>query len=197
MESTTRPSLLDVKTGQELHQWYWLKAELVDYCKTLNLSYSGNKAEIKNRIANYLDGKKISTKKKKSKQQSTFNWAKEILTPATIITDSYTNGPNSRRFFKDQLGPKFSFNIDFMQWMKENTGKTLADAVEAWKELEARKKDKNFESKIPASNQYNRYTRDFFKANPGRSLAEARAAWAYKKSIPGHNRYEDGDLDFI
>ncbi len=192
-----RPDLHHITTAQELHQWYWLKQELVDYCKAAKISYTGNKAEIKHRIGQILDNDEIVEAKKTSKKKkptSKFNWAKENLTLATIITDSYKNGPNTRRFFQSQLGEKFKFNIDFMAWMKVNCGKTPQDAVKMWQQLEARKKDKNFKSTIPSSNQYNQYMRDFFADNPDKTIKDARKYWSLKRSLPGSNKYERADL---
>lgn len=192
-----RPDLIDIKTAEELRQWYWLKQELVDYCKLIKVSYTGSKTEITDRLAQMLETGIVegSKPKRKPKPTSKFNWKKEILTPETIITDSYTNGPNTRNFFKEQIGPRFKFNIDFMAWMKANCGKTLNDAVEKWKALEERKKDKNFKSTIPSSNQYNQYMRDFFSDNPDKTIKDARKYWLLKRSLPGHNKYEKSDLE--
>lgn len=191
-----RPDLLTIKTAEELRQWYWLKAELVAYCKALKISYVGNKAEITDRIAKVLTTGVVetTTANKKRKASSNFNWAKETLTLETIITDSYKNGTNTRTFFQQQLGEKFKFNIAFMAWMKANSGKTLKDAVEIWQELEAQKKNKNFKSTIPSSNQYNQYMRDFFADNPDKTINDARKFWLLKRSLPGSNKYESSDL---
>ncbi len=191
-----RPDLIDIKTAEELQKWYWLKQELVDYCKLMKIHYSGSKAEIMDRIAETLETGVIKAEKriKKQKFSSRFNWAKEVLTPDTMITDSYKNGQNTRRFFQEQIGPSFKFNIDFMAWIKANVGKTLRDAVEQWQLLEDRKKDKNFKSTIPSSNQYNQYMRDFFADNPDKTIKDARKYWSLKRSLPGHNKYEKSDL---
>ena len=192
-----RPDLIDVQTAEELRQWYWLKQELVDYCKLVKINYSGSKAEITDRIAQILTSGivEVSKLKEKVKPTSRFNWKKEQLTPETVITDSYTNGPNTRQFFLQEIGPKFKFNIDFMAWMKANCGKTLHDAAVQWQILEDRKKDKNFKSTIPKSNQYNQYMRDFFADNPNKTIKDARKYWAIKRSLPGSNKYERSDLE--
>lgn len=191
----TRPEITTIETGTELKRWYWLKAELAAYCKAAGISYSGSKFEILDRIADVLDGKKVSRKKPK-KPKSTFNWATETLTPETIITDSYKNGPNSRSFFKEYCGGKFSFNIAFMDWMKANTGKTLRDAVTEWERLEALKRSGKHKSDIPEGNQYNKYVRDFFDDNPDKTIAEARHYWKLKRALPlGRHVYERSDLE--
>jgi len=191
-----RPDLINIKTAEEFRQWYWLKQELVDYCKLIKINYAGSKAAITDRIAEILTTGVIkeNNKTKKPRPTSKFNWAKEVLTPDTIITDSYKNGQNTRQFFQKEIGPSFKFNIDFMAWMKANCGKTLKDAVAQWYLLEERKKDKTFKSTIPPSNQYNQYMRDFFADNPDKTIKDARKYWSLKRSLPGHNKYEKSDL---
>jgi Domain of unknown function (DUF6434)/SAP domain-containing new25 len=190
-----RPAILDIQSGDELKKWYWLKAELVTYAKTRNISYVGSKFELLQRLVHTLDGKE-NKDDKKNKPTSKFNWAQAILTPQTIITDSYTNGPNTRKFFKEHCGPKFSFSIAFMAWMKANIGKNLADAITEWKRLEKASKVKSFKSEIPSGNQYNQYIRDFFIDNPKKSIQEARYFWKLKRSLPLEKHvYEKSDLE--
>ncbi|MEH6646819.1 DUF6434 domain-containing protein [Sulfitobacter sp.] len=50
-----------------------------------------------------------------------------------MITDSYRNTQNVRRFFKIQIGPEFKFNRPFMAWLKKNSGLTFGDAVVAYR----------------------------------------------------------------
>ena len=38
------------------------------------------------------------------------------------------------------------------------------------------------------------YIRDFFEDNAGKTLNDAIKCWKYKKSLKGHNRYEQSDL---
>jgi len=66
--------------------------------------------------------------------------------------------------------------------------------VEMWQALETKKKDKNFKSTIPASNQYNQYMRDFFADNPDKTIKDARKFWLLKRALPGSNKYERTDL---
>ena len=60
--------------------------------------------------------------------------------------------------------------------------------------LEEKKKGKTV---IDRQFEYNTYIRDFFEANPGKTLQQAIACWKYKKALPGHNRYEDADLTAV
>ena len=80
----------------------------------------------------------------------------------------------------------------FQKWLKANAGRTYGEAVEAYRRIqEEKKRDK---TAIGRQFEYNAYIRAFFEANPGRQLDEAIRCWRRKKSLPGHNRYEDADL---
>lgn len=80
----------------------------------------------------------------------------------------------------------------FQKWLKENAGKTYADAIKAYFQiLEEKKKGK---TDIDRQFEYNTYIRAFFEDNQGKSLEEAIKCWKYKKSLQEHNRYEKSDL---
>lgn len=193
-----RPDLDRIEDAATFRDWYWLKAELLAFAREHGLKTTGAKAAIADRIAHYLEtGDPVRPNERtEPAARSKFNWAREKLTLNTVITDSYRNGPNTRAFFIREIGPRFRFNIAFMNWMRENTGKTLRDAVEAWRAIDARRKAGE-KPAIPKGNQYNRYVRDFFNANPGATMAHARACWAEKRNRPGTNRYEPSDLAFL
>ncbi len=191
---TKRPDIKKITTGRELKNWYWLKQELVGHCRAIGIPYPGSKQDITDRLAHFIDTGEVM-QQRRSKVFSKFDWHSSRLTPETVITDNYKNTQNVRRFFKQHYGEHFAFNTAFMAWMKSNIGKTLADAVEARREIELRKR--TVKPAIPAGNQYNRYIRDFFEANPGRTIKEARLCWTQKRNLEGHNRYESNDLSAL
>lgn len=199
MKKEERPKFENIKSGAEFNRWYWLKNELVDICRKLNLPITGRKFDLRDRIMFALDNNGALLKVKKApKPRSKFNWAKEDLNLSTIITDSVSFGQNFRRFMQKHIGGAFSFNTDFMAWVKNNTGKTLEDAILQWRHLEARKKDPNFKSKIADNNMFNQYTRDFLEDNPKMSVADARKFWLLKRQMPtddGFIRYNASDLN--
>jgi hypothetical protein len=193
----TRPNIDTIKTGKELKRWYWLKEELVAYCQHKGLSYVGVKFDMLERIATSLDKGTAPTKSKTTpiKARSTFDWHAASLALNTLITDSYKNTQNVRRFFQQHCGQKFHFSIPFMAFMKNNCGKTLQQAIDEWQRLNKQQKDKNFKSEIPAGNQYNQYIRDFFADNPNMTIEQARHFWKLKKGLPlGRHVYERKDL---
>jgi hypothetical protein len=136
-------------------------------------------------------------KLQKRRKISKFGWAKARLQLDTKITDNVSFGPNVRGFFANQIGPSFVCNSDFMDWVKEHVGASLAEAVQAWKMLEARKADPEFQTRIRSHNQYNQFTRDIIAANPGMSLADVRKIWKAKRALPKPMLYTEDDLKLI
>ncbi|MEM0899184.1 MAG: DUF6434 domain-containing protein [Pseudomonadota bacterium] len=196
MTKPKRPPIETLKTGADLKDWYWLKEEIVAHARDLGVSPAGQKFEIIDRVAHFLDTgekRKPSAEKPKSSTPAT-EWHKMPLSRETVIDAGYRNNQNVRRFFKAEIGERFSFNIEFMNWMKASAGKTLSDAVEEWLAIEAKRKA-GVRAEIPHHNQFNAYVQAYFDDNPGRSMDDARHFWKLKRSLPGHNRYERSDLD--
>ncbi|MEO0497889.1 MAG: DUF6434 domain-containing protein [Pseudomonadota bacterium] len=197
----TRPDIASITTGKELRRWYWLKAELEAQAKAVGLSYAGRKFDILDRLAHFLDtGERqaAGAGKANPKSKSSFDWHSEPLTPETIITDSYKNSQNVRRFFRSQIGDGFKFNIEFMAWMRTNIGQTLADACVEYTAMREREKAPGFKSKIARDNQFNQYTRDFLADHPDRPISDVRKYWKLKRALPsedGRHVYEPSDLD--
>ena len=171
MSAEKRPEILSVETIDQFQDWYWLKVDLVKFCKANGLSSSGRKLELRERIVCFLNGEK-GCRTKRARPSSTFDWANEKLTLDTPITDSVTFGKNFRGFMQSIIGAKFVCHSDFMDWVKSNTGATLKEAAAAWRLLEQRKSDPTFKRKIAPQNLLNQYMRDFFKDNPSGTRAQ-------------------------
>ncbi len=183
-----RPELSIELKSKEFLEYYYLKEELVCFCRENGLPASGEKVELTERIAYFLDTGKI----KETKTVHTRKQNISAITKESIIEPDLVCSELHRAFFKREIGESFSFNVAFQRWLRSNSGKTYADAISAYKEIKKTKKtgqkviDKQFE--------YNTYIRDFFDDNKGASLADAIKCWKYKKSIKGHNKYERSDL---
>ena len=61
-----------------------------------------------------------------------FDWHRNKISDTTQIDESYKSTQNVRRYFKSRCGNHFKFDLSFMAWMKENSGKTMGDAVAEW-----------------------------------------------------------------
>lgn len=183
-----RPDLNKELDGETFRSFYYLKEELVEFCRENNLPVSGGKTELTDRIACFLDtGKVLETS---AKRKATIDVG--LITENTLIESNIVCSEKHRAFFKGKIGKSFSFNVLFQKWLKNNAGKTYGDAINAYHQiLEEKKKGK---TTIDKQFEYNTYIRDFFEDNKGRSLDEAITCWKYKKSLRGHNRYEKSDL---
>ena len=169
--------------------YYYLKEELVAFCKQNHLPTTGGKEELTKRIAHYLEtGKVLQPKKSKPKKAS----AVKELDKDTLIEEEFVCSEVHRAFFKTYIGSSFSFNVAFQKWLKTHAGATYGEAIAAYhKILEEKRQTK---TTIDKQFEYNTYIRDFFEENKGRSLQEAIKCWKYKKGLLDHNRYEKADL---
>ena len=189
-----RPALDKELDSRSFREWYWLKEELVCFCRENGLPVSGGKTELTDRIALFLDTgevKKCSSGKDRAGSRKIVS----EITLDSIIEPDFVCSEKHRAFFKEQIGNSFSFNVAFQKWLKTNAGKTYAEAVSAYHEI--RKNASGGRKTIDRQFEYNTYIRDFFEHNKGRSLDDAIMCWKYKKSLPGHNRYEDSDLKVL
>ena len=183
-----RPNLcikLDSKTFKE---YYYLKEELIEFCRKNNLQTTGGKVELTERIAKFLDTGERNIENHNIKRTKIV----DEITLDTIIEDNFVCSEKHRAFYKEQIGKSFSFNVLFQKWLKSNSGKTYKDSIEAYyKILEDKKKNK---TTIDKQFEYNTYIRDFFNDNTDKTLEQAIKCWKYKKSLKGHNKYEKTDL---
>lgn len=168
--------------------YYYLKEELVDFCRTVGLPTSGGKIEITDRISSYLDTGEILISKPSVRCKTNIY----DITENTQIELDFVCSEKHRAFFKEKIGKSFSFNIVFQKWLKANRGETYKEAIVAYYQIIAEKK-KGI-TVIGKQFEYNAYIRLFFIDNSEKSLEEAIICWKYKKSLQGHNRYEKSDL---
>ncbi len=172
--------------------FYYLKAELADFCRANGLSASGSKQDLTERVAYFLDTGEALPVQPANKPKSSARQAAVALTEEALIEEGFVCSQRHRAFFQEKIGKGFSFNVAFQQWLKGNPGKTYGQAVTAYHALRAEKK--KGKTAIDKQFAYNTYIRDFFADNKGKTLAQAILCWQYKKSLPGHNRYERADL---
>ena len=185
---TNRPDLNKKLDSKTFRNYYYLKEELIDFCRENGLLVSGGKIEITDRIAHFLETGEvlsITTVKKKAPVISGID-------EDTRIETDFVCSEMHRAFFKEHIGNSFSFNVAFQKWLKSNAGKTYKEAIAAYYDiLEEKKRGK---TKIDKQFEYNTYIRDFFADNQGKTLEDAIQCWKYKKQLQGHNRYERSDL---
>ena len=186
-----RPDLEKNMDADLFLSFYYLKEELIDFCRLNRLSTQGGKIEITDRIAHFLrtGERKQYTVKRAVQRKRTLS----ELSLNSIIEKNKKCSEVHRTFFKNQIGPTFRFNVRFQNWLKENSGKKYSDAIEAYQNI---LNDKT-PTKIDRQFGYNTYIRDFFDDNKNLNLQQAISCWKFKKSQPGHNKYEQRDLESL
>ena len=173
--------------AEEFKEYYFLKEDLKDFCRSEGLKVSGSKQDLENRIIHYLStGEEL--KEPRIKQVS--NDSKSEISLDSRLGENFKCSEDKRAFFEKEIGSGFKFKVKFQKWLKSNPDKTYREAIEAYHEIQNSKE----KTKIDKQFQYNQYIRDFFEDNDDKSLDDAIKCWKYKKSLKGHNRYEKSDL---
>ncbi len=174
----------------EFKEYYFLKEDLKDFCRSEGLKVSGSKQDLEKRIVYYLSTGK-SLKEIPAKSVSC-NEPIELKLDSKL-GENFKCSEDKRVFFEKHLGKGFKFKVKFQKWLKSNPDKTYREAIESYCEIQNSKE----KTEIGNQFQYNQYIRYFFEDKDDRSLDEAIKCWKYKKGLKGHNRYEKSDLEIL
>lgn len=189
-----RPKLNKNINFKDFKDFYWLKEELVDFCRGIGINRSGGKIDIANRINEYLRTGKIESKNpiKGGKNKKGIQKTPENINE--VIPDNYTSSQLFREYFESIIGQHFHFTAYMAKYIKDHSGITSKEYINEWCAEYERRKNKNYKPKIMKSCEYNQYIRDFFKDNPDKTRDEAIKYWKIKKSLRGDNVYNRSDL---
>lgn len=186
-----RPELNTDLDGKTFQEYYYLKEELIDFCRKNNLQTAGGKLELTERIANFLETGEKTHKEYASRKNTNVG----EITLQTKIEEHFVCSQRHREFYKEYIGKNFSFNVTFQKWLKSHSGKTYQESIDAYYQiLEEKKKNK---TAIEKQFEYNTYIRDFFADNKDKKLEQAIQCWKYKKSLKGNRSYEKEDLKIL
>lgn len=164
-----RPELVAGLGADEFGRWYWTKAELVAFARTLGVGTSGDKAAVTARITAALSGRDPVAATRPAPVR---NRLAEPLGPCTVIPDGVVLSASLRAWFVDQVGPSFRFNGQLRWFLRHQPGATLGDALDHYR---ATLDDPA--GPIGEQFEYNRFTRQWARDHRGASPAEIRAAW--------------------
>lgn len=113
-----RPELNKEIDGKTFRSYYYLKEELVNFCRENNLPVLGGKIELTDKIACFLNtGNVLETS---TKRKTTINVG--LITENTIIEPNIVCSEKHRAFFKEKIGKSFSFNVLFQYLLYEIVG---------------------------------------------------------------------------
>ncbi len=173
----TRPELTAATTATDFRSFYWLKQELVDFCRANRLATGGAKQEISARIERFLATGERQAPTGEFRRPTGVMPAQ--LSRETMITPSFRCSQQLRAFFVAEIGPHFHFDRTMREFIKHGAGKTLGQAIEVWQSAAAQPAA---ESEIDTQFEYNRHMREFFKANQGATLPQAVKAWREQRA---------------
>ena len=114
-----RPILDKNLDSQTFRDFYFLKEELVNFCRENGLPVSGGKLEISDRIAYFLDTGKILSASTERKRATTI----PTICEDTKMEANFVCSEKHSTFFREHIGNRFSFNVAFQKWLKSNSGK--------------------------------------------------------------------------
>jgi hypothetical protein len=179
--ASERPSLSPALAAKEFRRWYWLKEELIAFAKQERLSTTGDKPTLANRIELFLSGldPKIASATTQAARQTVSKRLAEPLTPATVLGPKQASSQQLRRYFKQAIGPSFSYDIHMRTFLASDHTKTLGEAVEHWHaSRNAMKPDTLPQLELV------RFMKAWHQANPTGTQMECRAAWQRYKDLP-------------
>ncbi len=104
-----RPILDNNLDGKTFMEYYYLKEELVAFCRKNNLQITGGKLELKERIVNFLDTGKRTCKTHVARKKIKV----DEITLDTIIEEDFVCSEKHRVFYKEQIGNSFFLMLHF------------------------------------------------------------------------------------
>lgn len=174
----SRPALEHGLSEAEFVRWYWLKAELVGFARSLGIRATGGKELLAARIAARLGGRAFE--EPASSRSSAGPQLSGPLAPTTVIPVGQRSSQVVRAWMIERIGPGFHFDADMRAFFAQSDGtKTLQDAVDHWhanRGQGAKPIDRQFE--------YNRFTRSWYEAHPDGSPHALLAAWRTYRNSP-------------
>tara|TARA_R110000868_G_scaffold69306_1_gene204246 strand:+ start:1591 stop:2184 length:594 start_codon:yes stop_codon:yes gene_type:complete len=185
---TNKPSALT--TLDHLNHYYWLKCELIAYCKNHQLPTQGSKVSLIERIKVYLTtGQCVAHKPIKNNKARDSH---HHLTNETLVIN-YHNDTATREFFVEKLGTSFKFNQYLRQFtnpLNIITNMTYGDLVVGWRSFEDNKACSSTNHVIAPQFEYNQFIKDYFLNESSATLASAISAWKKLTTNRGPRTYK-------
>lgn len=167
----SRPPLTKHITAADFRAYYWLKDELVTFCRAVGLSTAGGKQELAARIAGFLEtGKRAAPSATIRKAAGKMP---EHFTRDTLIGPNWRCSESLRAFFSAEIGKPFKFNQVMRDLVQFGHGKTLGEALDTWQAAN----ESTERTQIAPQFEYNRHMRAYYEAHPEATRAEAIEAW--------------------
>lgn len=174
----SRPSLNTTLSAEEFLDFYWLKHELLAFCRAHDLPTSGSKADVTERISHFLGTGEIPASSSNPRQPKAM--MPQSFTRETVIKSGWWCSQALRQFFEQELGSTFHFNGFLRKYITQHgIGHSLDEAIQGWRESKSKPAGSG---EIGKQFEYNQFTRDYFKANPHARREDVIREWNKKRS---------------
>ncbi len=188
-----RPS--EIASIDDLENYYWMKSDLIKFCKNHQLPMQGIKFDLIARIRNYLSTGHRTNYKPKIKQDK-----KDSLQGITknMLVKNYNNDAETRKFFVEHIGKNFKFNSYLRQFTDPDKilpNMTYSDLIVGWISFENDRKDSDKDHIIAPQFEYNQFIKDYFKNEENGTLKMAISAWKILISKKGPRTYKQFKKD--
>lgn len=180
----------EITSPEDLQNYYWMKSDLMMYCKKHGLPTQGAKSELIERIGVYLSTGHRAAYKALSKQGE--RDSSKRITKNTLV-ENYNNDAETRKFFIEHIGTKFKFNAYLRRFTDPANilpNMTYGDLIEGWVSFENSRKNSNGNHVISPQFEYNQFIKDYFEHEKGATLGKAISAWKTLISKQGPRTYE-------
>lgn len=174
-----RPPLTPRLASEEFRRFYWLKEELVNFCRANGLPTMGGKEALAHRIEIFLRTGQAPDRLPRPAKPAPAGKMPNTFARDTVIGAGWHCSQALRAFFEREIGAHFHFNGVMRDFIKHGAGKTLQQAIAAW---ETSQQPNQPETPIAPQFEYNRHIRAYFKAHPGATLQDAIQAWKEHKA---------------
>jgi hypothetical protein len=178
LQGEARPEASPHLSAREFDRWYWTKAELIAFARTLSIPTGGSKLEVAERIRSVLDGRPIATPKPRKRSRLSEPLSSNTEIPADVVLSR-----ELRNWLTAQVGPSFHFNAHMRTFFSSRAGATLGDAVEHWHATKHMRP-----TEIAPQFELNRFTRQWRKDHPNGTHQELMAAWHHHRATPTDQR---------
>ncbi|WP_327279651.1 MULTISPECIES: DUF6434 domain-containing protein [unclassified Streptomyces] len=174
-----RPAPTPALTGAQLSRWYWTLAELSQLAREMGLSAGGGKVALTARLAAALDGV-LAPEPVRAPRRA----GRQLTAPVdgdTEIPQGQRCSQVLREFFVREIGPGFHFDAFMRDYVAQNAGRPLAEAVAHWHATRARAAEPQ---EVAAQFEFNRFLRDWHAGHPEGTRQQALAAWRAHRALP-------------
>lgn len=173
-----RPVASHALSAQEFVRWYWTKAELVAFARSLGLPAGGSKIDLTDRIRGHLAGEPPP-----AAGGSVRTRLSGPLNRTTVIPPGVVLSRTLRDWFTEQIGPSFRFDESLRRFLANGSGCTLGDAADHY--LTTRDEPPG---DIAPQFEYNRFVRAWRADHPDGTGEQMRHAWWAYRSLPADGR---------